>query len=116
MVTGFPYDFHDAGLAAVELGPRREASLTAALAMPGRMGNHLVTIRFGGIANFNEVEAFFAGVPAGSSSDRFIDRVYVLGYDRNELQRCDRRVVHLELETYGHLTIRCRTVTAWQHR
>jgi hypothetical protein len=61
------------------------------------------------------VEPFYAPVPTGTSSDQFIDRIYVLDYDESEPQRFNRRVVHLELEIYGRLTIRCRTVTGWDH-
>jgi hypothetical protein len=114
-VTPLPFNFHGGGLFEVSLGPRREVTLTIGLALPGRLGDHIVHIRFGGIANFEEVRDFFGhGPPAWWSFDVALGRIDFLDYDPGEVSRIDRLVFRLKIDSSDPLVIRCRNVTTWR--
>lgn len=60
------HDFSHASINGVTVGPRREVTLTISpLVWMGHNGRYAtaVPVRFGGIENFAEVSAFFAGSP-----------------------------------------------------
>lgn len=114
MVAPLPYNFHDAALASIRVGPRREVTLTVALDLPGRLGDHIAHIRFGGIDNFEEVRAFFGNLPPRPSTRAFIDRIAQLDYAKTEVSRPKKQVFRLELEAHGAITIHCRNVAARQ--
>ena len=109
-----PYNFHDGGLAAIEIGPRREVTLTVGLDPVWNAGECTARIRFGGIENFDEVRAFFATLPPARLPGAFLDGIDYLDYDRAEVSRVHRLVLRLELDHGGTVTIRCRNVTAWR--
>ena len=55
-------DFNDAVIQKVVIGPRREVTLLVQLLVwENSVGHHTpaITVRFGGIVNFDEVKAFF---------------------------------------------------------
>src|SRR5689334_2194296 len=109
-VEPLPYDFHDGGLLEVKLGPRREVTLTVGLALPGRMGDHMVDARFGGITNFEDVRAFFKRIPVRPAPDVFVDRIDGLDYDEAEVSRVNGLILRLQLEWHGQIVIRCRNI------
>jgi hypothetical protein len=60
------YDFSHADITDVTVGPRREFTLTVnVLVFEGFKGRHIegVRVRFGGVANFEEVSAFWKAGP-----------------------------------------------------
>jgi hypothetical protein len=60
------YDYNDARIDDVSIGPRRELNLVmAVLTWEGSTGRYVegIKIRFGGIENFEEVSSFFARQP-----------------------------------------------------
>ena len=61
------HDFHHALIDSVQVGPRREVTMTIqALLWEGQSGHRSANIylRCGGIANFDEVKAFFNTCPS----------------------------------------------------
>ena len=65
-VPSLVHDFSHAHIGRVSVGPRREVTLSVSpLVWEGRTGQLAdpVQLRFGGIANFVEVSAFFASSP-----------------------------------------------------
>ncbi len=107
-----PCEFHDAGLVAVEVGPRREVTLAVALDPVWGTAESIVRVRFGGVVNFDEVREFFAALAPVPFPGVFLDSIECLDYDPAEVSRVDRLVLRLELDHGGAVTIRCRNVTA----
>jgi hypothetical protein len=62
---GAERDYYGAVIREATLGPRREITLRIELWLQGQStgGGSLVTLRFGAIKNFAEVQQFFAAVP-----------------------------------------------------
>ena len=116
MIAPLPYQCHDGALLGVRLGPRRELILIIALAPPPHLGDHLVAVRFGGIANLDEVQRFFAQVHSDQPLPPSLAgrRVAALDDDPTAPSRVNRLVVRLVLDGHAPLTIRARTVTAWR--
>src|SRR3954464_4146389 len=104
------YNFHDAGLISVELGPRREVTLVVALDDPGQPRHLNVRVRFGGISNFSDVEAFCARVPKPVAPCAYLTQVEELNYDSNSQSTHGNLSFALELEYVGSIVIRCRNV------
>ena len=105
------YSFHDAGVASIAIGPRREATLIVGLDDPNYPPHHRVYIRFGGISNFSEVALFFERVPRPVTKDAYLARIDSLDYDPQEQSRHHNLVFRLELDMVGQLRIRCRNIT-----
>ena len=64
-----PRDFYGAVIRETKLGPRHELRLTIETWPHPRQrfgGGDMLTLRFGAIANYEEVKRFFATVPADS--------------------------------------------------
>ena len=114
MAEPLPFNFHDAWLITVQLGPRRELTLAMALVLPGWVDDQRAHIRFGGITNIHEVRVFFSRVPMSSRPRAYEFRVYGLDYDPEEPPRAHRPVFRLTLEYHDELTIHCRNVVAWR--
>ncbi|MDY3557900.1 hypothetical protein R5W23_005867 [Gemmata sp. JC673] len=66
VLPSLAHDFRHARIEAVAVGPRREVTLSVSpLVWDGGTGRYTdpVPVRFGGIENFSDVAAFFAGAP-----------------------------------------------------
>jgi len=64
-----PRDYYGSVIREATLGPRRELSLRIELWPSGKAifgGGDIVTLRFGAIENFAEVQAYFAKTPVES--------------------------------------------------
>ena len=114
MARPLPHTFHEGIIQDFHVGPRRELTLSISVALlpPGRTSGRMewydFRIRFGGIANFEEVRSFFSPGVKG-------EQIAHLDYDKGEVSRQDRLVFRLEMmEDYDPLIIRCRNVTVWQ--
>lgn len=106
-----PYNFHDAGVASIVMGPRREVTLVVGLDDPDYPPHQGVYIRFGGITNFAEVASFIERVPPPTTPDAYRDRIDALAYDTHEQSKHHNLVFRLVLDTVGEVRIRCRNVT-----
>ena len=65
-IPGLKYDFHHAHIDSVQVGPRREVTMTIqALLWEGQSGHRSpnIYLRCGGIVNFDEVKVFFNMFP-----------------------------------------------------
>jgi hypothetical protein len=92
--VGDDRDYYGAVIREATLGPRRELTLRIELWPAGRMtfgGGDLVTLRFGAIVNFAEVQLFFANVP--------VDSLHYLRYLNKPKSR--RQVVEMEFDRTG---------------
>jgi hypothetical protein len=106
-----PYNFHDAEVALITVGPRREVTLVVSLDDPARSPRDGVYIRFGGITNFSEVAMFFEQVPFPREQDAYRARINGLDYDPHEESRWHNLVFQLEVNMVGAVRIRCRNVS-----
>ena len=112
VLLGLPYNFHDAGVASISVGPRREVMMVVGLDDPAHPSHHSVYIRFGGITNFAEVTTFLEQVPPASAQDAYSARIDGLDYDPEEQSRQHNLVFRLVFDMIGQVRIRCRNVTA----
>ena len=93
-------DFYGATIDEARLGPRREL----ALVLLDMTGNPYARVRFGGIANFDEVKVFFQRPPT--------DGFHFLRYDPSEESKPGRLVVELGFDRSDErCVIRCSNVT-----
>ena len=77
----FRHHFHDAHLASFTLGPRRELTVEIALdPVWNKEGPSSVSVRFGGIENYDEVASFFRALPQPERTDVHIAEVMGLRY------------------------------------
>jgi len=89
-----PQDFYGAMIREAKLGPRHELHLTLETwPHPQQQfgGGDVITLRFGAIANYDEVKRFFAKVPADSlhylrysSKSTPMKHVVEIEFDRSE--------------------------------
>jgi hypothetical protein len=83
MVEKLPYNFHDAGLADVTPGPRREVLLAVNLDDLDFPSHFDVNVSFGGISNYPEVKRFLERVPPTAFPGAYRERIDFLDYDKN---------------------------------
>lgn len=110
MVRRLKYEYHDAGVTGVSVGPRREVTLTAELDRPVSGRDVVVRLRFGGIANFAQVAEYFRRVMA-DVGESYVGRIDGLGYDESAASTSRNIVLRVELDAYGVVQIHCRSVT-----
>lgn len=103
----FRHNFHDGWLAAFTLGPRRELTLEIAL---DRVWNKdaasSVSVRLGGIGNYEEVALFFHALPKSRPPYGFIAEVIGLNYTGK-----GPNWVVLDLAAIGHIEIQSKHIT-----
>ena len=93
------FDFYGATIDEARVGPRRELSL----ALSDMAGNPCAQVRFGGIANFDEVRAFFQTPPT--------DGLHFLRYHPTEASKPGRLVVEMEFDrTEERCLVRCSNI------
>ena len=107
-----PYNFHDAGIASIVLGPRHEVTLLVGLDDPNHPPHHEVYVRFGGITNYQEVSTFMEKVPLPKAPGAYRARIDELDYDTRENSKHGSLIFRLELDWVGQIVIRCRNVTS----
>ena len=109
-VPKLPYNFHDAGIASIMLGPRNEVTLLVGLDDPDLPPHHSVFIRFGGITNFSEVNSFLERVPRPKDPEAYWTRIETLEYDTQEHSKHNSLVFKLVLDDERQILIRCRNI------
>ena len=104
-----PYDFNGAIIEDIVVGPRREVTL---LIVPcvwtGHQGKSLpsMTVRFGGIVNFEEVSAFFA-----LSRHNHTDLAW-LRYDKSQQSKPNDLFFELMYERIeARIVVHCRNIS-----
>ena len=103
----FRHNFHDGQLVRFTLGPRRELAMEIALdPVWNKESPHSASVRFGGIANFEEVAEFFRALPQPARPDAYIVEVIGLQY----LGTGPNWVV-IDLVDHGHIDIHSNHVT-----
>jgi hypothetical protein len=107
-----PYNFHDAGVDSIVLGPRNEVTLLVGLDEPGDPSHSNVYVRFGGITNYQEVASFTERVPGPKAPQAYRARIEILDYDTQENSRHGSLVFKLVLDAAGQVLIRCRNVAS----
>ncbi len=107
-----PYNFHDAEVVSIALGPRREVTLLVDLDDPNHPPDRMVYVRFGGITNFHEVSSFMERVPRSKAPGAYRTRIEMLDYDTQEKSKHNSLVFRLVLDPAGQVLIRCRNVTS----
>jgi hypothetical protein len=110
MVRRLKYEYHDASVTGISIGPRREITLTAELDHCVSGHDAVINLRFGGIANFAQVEDFFRGVIA-DLGESYVGRIDGLGYDESVASSSRDIVLRVDLDLYGTVQIHCQSVT-----
>lgn len=113
--THLPYNFHDAGITHIILGPRHELTLFVDLDEPPSQSGQAVYIRFGGIKNYEESEAYVKKIPQQRSPNAYRARIDNLKHDHHTPQKQGHPVIRLELEGIGEILIHYRKVTSGQN-
>lgn len=112
MIPDLQHNFHDASLRQVSLGPRREVTLVCKLDLCfNSNASPVMAVRFGGIANYDEVSAFFHPVASTEAGHDYIARVDRLDYDEMDGLTSGELRFRLELDGIGVVKIHCRNVT-----
>jgi hypothetical protein len=103
----FKHNFHDGRLASFNLGPGRELMLEIALdPVWNRASPSFVSVRLGGIENFNEVASYFRALPMPQRPDTYIAEVIGLSYIKE-----GPNWVLVDLQGHGHIKVRSHHVT-----
>lgn len=102
----FKHNYHDAQLASFTLGPRRELTLEVDLNPVWNKEMRSVSVRFGGIENYDEVKLFFHALPKPPRADAYIAQFVGLGYSGE-----GPNWVIIILDEHGNIRISSRHVT-----
>lgn len=103
----FRHNFHDGHLASFTLGPRREITLVIDLdPVWNKEAPPSVSVRFGGIGNYDEVASFFHALPKPQQPDAYIAEVLGLDYAGD-----GPNWVVVDLASHGHIAIHSQHVT-----
>ena len=93
------YEYHEADLQNYEIGPGNELTLSVRLSRWAYKNSTLhVSIKFGGIRNFDDVVTFFAQLPKSEAKDRYIDEIIDIVYE-------PKGKWHLVLGKHGSISI-----------
>ena len=99
------YNYHDAGLLGITIGPRHEVTLHVVLDPVWNDGSaRECHIRIGDIQNWEDAEAFFQQVPAARQADAHRDTIIRLGWTPG-------KDLEVELSQTGYLQINRPKVT-----
>ncbi|MBW4683289.1 MAG: hypothetical protein KME19_24860 [Microcoleus vaginatus WJT46-NPBG5] len=102
------YNFHDALLEKVEVGPRREVTLHIILYSVYYEGGPSVQVRFGAITNFDSVSAFFSKiVDEESNEEEGYIRIDTLHYDKRKQSTAGKLFFCLASDWKGEIKIHC---------
>ena len=121
MLPDLKHDFYGAFITEAKTGPRRELHLSVELWPRGVSGQRLawrrgegriVHIRFGGIANFDTVDAFFTEFANSANSG---EGLHHLRYDAGVPSKPGRLFLEIEFDRTGDgIQIRCQSVNIWE--
>lgn len=112
MPRSLRYNYHDANLSGIKLGPRREVTLILEL---DDIVGQVIHLRFGGIENFDEVNEFFTRILSAQSGHGHIARVDALNYDESTKSTTHKLVFGVELDGFSLMKVRCRNVAEDVH-
>lgn len=103
------WNFHDANLESVRLGPRREVTLRIVLYSIFYPGAPRVEVRFGGIFDSETVHKYFERIQiqGGDEPDSYLARFDALHYDSKKASKPGDLYFFLQLDHYGALKIHC---------
>lgn len=103
------YYYHDGALVSFDIGPRREVTLTIHLDEVWNPNGGTIGVRFGAVANLDEVRAFLSRIPPpASGSAGCIETIMKLEFAGATHGRCTAR---LELLCAGGISIDCGSVS-----
>jgi hypothetical protein len=106
------YDYYDAHIVDLEIGPRREVSLTMLIHIPDSrhwVGYETVAVRFGGIVNFEPVKKFFDDL---SRSPNAYNGLHYLRYAKDRSAKSGSLFFEMEFDSSeDHVRIDCRSIT-----
>lgn len=104
------HDYYAALICEARLGPRRELNLSIELHQEGWRGeSKVVAIRFGGIANFDEVHGFFEHFDLSASR---WEGLHCLRYNSAHANKPGDLLLELQFDRTGdEVRICCRNVT-----
>ena len=104
------HDYYDALIREARLGPRRELSLSLELSDEAQGGERkAVTIRFGGITNFDEVSLFFEHFE--SSPSRW-EGLHFLRYSAERTSKPNNLLIEMQFDrTDDEVCVGCRNVS-----
>ena len=107
-IPDLKYNFHDALLEKVEIGPRREITLHIILYSIYYKGGPGVQIRFGAITNFDSVKSFFEKIVNEECNGvRGYIRVDALQYDKRKESTAAKLFFYVALNCEGEINIHC---------
>lgn len=101
------YRFHDSCLRDILIGPRREVTLTIDLYPIDYPEKPTVRVRFGGIFDFEKVEAFFSNLYEAEQNG-YLDRIDALDYVPEKRSRDGDLHLFVRFDRAGSLRIHCR--------
>jgi hypothetical protein len=102
----FQYAYHDGLLASFTLGPRRELTMIIDLNPVWNKEKRTISVRLGGIQNFDEITSFFEALPSPPQPNAYIDEIIGLEY----LGEGPNWVV-INLVRHGHIRVKSHNVT-----
>ena len=104
MPLGLKANYHDGQLEALEIGPRREITLSVRLDPVWNGGDDRVQrLHLSAIENFEEVRAFFENVASAESRDRPLGEVI-------RIARAANGAVGVDLSPQGYVEVQTRKV------
>ena len=105
------HDFYNLFVDEVKIGPRQELNLSMELWQDNRFRGEgkFVSIRFGGIVNFDEVQAFFADF---HSSANAYEGLHWLRYDETRKSKPGDLFIKMQFDRTGEeVLIHCKNIT-----
>ena len=106
-LRSFRNNFHDGHLMSFTLGPRLELTVEIALdPVWNKEGPSSVSLRFGGIANYDEVASFFRALPLPARAGAYIVEIIGLRYAGE-----GPNWVVIDLDGHRHIKVQSSHVT-----
>ncbi len=105
------HDFYNALVDAADIGPRQELNLSMELWQGNRSRGEgrLVSIRFGGIVNFDEVQAFFTAFQSSANAQ---EGLHWLRYDVTRKSKPNDLFIKMQFDRTGEeVLIHCKNIT-----
>ena len=107
ILPNLKYNFHDAQLDTVKIGPRREITLFVTLYPIYYPGAPQVQVRFGEISNFAAVSKFFNQMTTGVDEEDSLERINALRYDQRKKSTANRLFFYCALDWAGEIKVHC---------
>ena len=105
------HDFYNAFIDEVKIGPRQELNLSMELCQGNRCRGKgkIISIRFGGIVNFGEVQAFFADFQNSANAH---ESLHWLRYDETKTSEPSNLFIRMQFDrTDNEVLIHCKNLT-----